>query len=101
MTDRELAKMLRIGTNTKCALKAWDVALERHSTPQEVRTAAQGILWALATGRLGGTVHLWVTRELSSYQQVKLLNYVTQNAATVAEGPSAIVRYWQEVVGND
>ena len=85
-TIKQASKILNIYPQTKTALTAWEKAMSMTSTPRSLKIAAQGIQYALGTGRLSGGVDIAI-RQMKPYQGVKLLVKVEQNCGTIAEVP--------------
>jgi hypothetical protein len=83
---KQARQMFNIYPRSQKALTAWELA-NILSVPHEVKIAAQGIEWALKTGRLTGSVEIAI-RQMSIYQTLKVLVDVVNNTETISEVPS-------------
>jgi len=92
MTDRELAKRLHIGTNTKLAYPAWRRTEQMLNVEVQICMASRGIEWAISTGRLPAAVEMWLLG-LSAYQQIKVLNHIITTGCTMNDTPRALIAH--------
>ena len=87
ITIREASKQFNIYPRTRKALKAWDIAdIKRRYIDRRLVMTADGIKWAIGTGRLPGGVEIAI-RQMSTYQTLRLLVDVANNINTMNDVP--------------
>ncbi len=96
LTMKQAQKQFSLYPQTKKALTAWEIDSIADiagilNVDHNVKQAAQGIMWAISTGRISGTTDIAI-RQMSTYQTLKLLVDVVNNTNTQNEVPSYLNR---------